>query len=688
MIAWPSPQPSPGGRGGRRLAAALLVASVVLGLACSSGGGGGGGGKRRGGSGGGAGTGTGTGTGSGTAGGASAGGIPIPPGTGTLLAGVASRPISPLGWETWLDLNGDSVYQASEPYLDTGLDRLFDHDEAGALGADGAPGRAGVDDDGNGTVDDAPAEYLAAGSDDVRDPAGDNFHLTTNSAGTERDGRFAMVPLAGYQGYYAILDGLDPQWRPMTAKLDDIESRSLAISDGAGTDVIIQSNDLVGMLHLDINPVKRRLERDLGVPFDHIIIASTHVHSGPDPVGLWAGTRFDLDWVMYVRDQMYESAKAAWLARRPAAVRSAAGQPDSAYDPVTLVPKKEPNVRHASDWHAQKNAAPGTYDTLTLQHDIRDPLVRNTEVVAMQLADPQTGDTIATVLNFANHPEVLEDRNLFLSSDWPGFARARMEREYGGLCVYFTGTCGGQIGANAVGVAARDAGGQPIYQPGVVDANGDPVPVFLDDASVDKIRSLGFIVAETAIEALDRQAWTPAPALAIRTEDLYVDFENPFFIILAYTLQLLGRGERADDPIRQSWAVSPIGVMATKVSVATVGDAQLVTFPGEVCPEYFIGRGATYVDYSWDNYGTYPFPAKPAVRDFMTGRERMALGLANAYHGYLTPSSDYINLWDRDHPNYYEEQVSAGWNSGDACGNKLMQMLGSTARFSSYPTRP
>lgn len=66
----------------------------------------------------------------------------------------------------------------------------------------------------------------------------------------------------------------------------------------------------------------------------------------------------------------------------------------------------------------------------------------------------------------------------------------------------------------------------------------------------------------------------------------------------------------------------------------------------------------------------------------------MAFSLANNYLGYLVPRSDTIDLWRTGHPNYYEEAVSAGPNFGDNVGNKLMQMLGAPARFSSYPIRP
>ncbi len=623
----------------------------------------------------GGGTGTGTGSGSGPA---------LPP--SDLLVGVGSRVITPTRYELFIDANGDGQYQDGEPWEDAGVDRLFDPYEPGAMGPDGRPGVAGVDDDGDGVVDEID-EYRAAGSDDVRDAAGDNFSLTTNQGGTEGDRRFQMVPLAGYGGFYGIIVG-KPAYRPMIGVMDDIYSRTIAISRG-GTDLILQSNDLAGMLHIDINPVKRRIERELGIPFANVIIASTHVHSSPDCVGIWAGTDFDQRWVEEVREQMFFSARDAYLSRLPAHVKSATIEPESGYDRTTRVRKTAPNVRTA-DCAADQNDPARGYDAFLLQHDIRDPIVRNTAIVAVRFDDAVTANPIATLVNWHDHPEILGSDNLFLSSDWPGFTRARIEREWGGTCVYFSGTVGGQIGCSG-GVEAplRDTAGNPVFQPGVFDANGQPVPAYVRQNGLDKIRSIGLAVGEYAIAALRHQPYTFDPPVAIRTSDLDVDFENPAFQALASLLQRFRTNvDRADDPIRASHFVSAVGAARIQVSYARIGDCEILTYPGEAPPEYFLGRRASVARYPGSGYPDYPFPAMPSVSAYLTARDKMAFSLANSYLGYLVPNTDYLNLWDMNHPNYYEEQVSAGYNFGDNVGNKLLEMVGAPVRFSRYPIRP
>src|SRR5262245_41333801 len=116
------------------------------------------------------GTGSGSGAGAGSGGGATGSGVTgggsgLPASNG-LLVGVATRIISPTRWETWNDVDGNSEYDEKiDTYNDAGGDHLFDWQEPGAFGPDGAPGRAGIDDNGNGFIDEI-AEYMSPGSDD------------------------------------------------------------------------------------------------------------------------------------------------------------------------------------------------------------------------------------------------------------------------------------------------------------------------------------------------------------------------------------------------------------------------------------------------------------------------------------------------------------------------------------------
>ena len=71
------------------------------------------------------------------------------------------------------------------------------------------------------------------------------------------------------------------------------------------------------------------------------------------------------------------------------------------------------------------------YDRFVMQRDLRDPVVGNTRIVAAELKEAETGETIATLVNWHNHPDTLGSGNRLLSSDYPHYLREYLERVRG-----------------------------------------------------------------------------------------------------------------------------------------------------------------------------------------------------------------------------------------------------------------
>ncbi|MBI4617088.1 MAG: hypothetical protein HY720_25975 [Planctomycetes bacterium] len=598
---------------------------------------------------------------------------------GPLRVGVAAVTITPTAFESWTDANGNGEFDQGENFLDAGADRLFDSEEPGALGPDGRPGVAGADDDGNGALDDV-GEYLAAGSDDVRDPARDNFDFRTNPGGTEGDGVFQSLAIAGFQGIYGGV------MRAATGIRDDLWSRTI-LAERDGKFLVIQSNDLVGMLHIDINPVKRRVERELGIPFRSIVIASTHDHEGPDPMILWGG-HIDEVYMAWLRERMFRSIQLAAASRVEVRMKSVTAYPFMGYDPNTLELKTQRNVRDPS-FEGDFQLRPALFDRPFLQHDGRDPYVRYTPAVALQFTAASNGRTVATFVNWHDHPELQSDRNTLLSSDFPHHLRERMERALGGTCVYASGVLGGQIGLPGGKLfPLYDGAGNAVYETGVFDPNGNPFPKLVTRSVQDKIRSVGYYVADACLAALAREPWQTDPVLSVDTQDLDIDLVNLPFQILAFWLTSRTSVDPLDRPVKASYLNGFSGGVRVQITVASLGRMQLVTAPGEMCPEYLIGRRASVARYSHLGWPDYNFPAMPAIADYMTGRDKVVLGYANCYLGYLIPESDLVGLLETKHPNHYEELVTAGPHFGDSVGNKILQMLGTPVRFSNHPIHP
>ena len=601
-------------------------------------------------------------------------------GNAELLVGIARTSITPTGFERFQDTNGNSRKDEEEPFYDTGADRLYDWQEPGALGPDEGPGVAGVDDDLNGIADDI-GEFLSAGSDDLPDPHGDNFDREHNPAGTEGDGVFQAVVLAGFGGLIT-----EENIRPGQDVHDDLYATSLAISSGGET-LLLVSVDLVGLWHHYMNPVKRRLEQEMGVPFENIVVASTHTHAGPDSVGLWAYD-FDTAYLRYVMEQMFLSAKAALESRESARMKSTTVWPICCYDKGTWVGKADPDC-HLSSQEGPNFDMSTPYDIHSLQNDLRDPWVRNTKIAAMQFERPDTGSTIATLVNFHDHPEVFGQDNNSISSDYPHYSRRYLEERFGGVAIHFTGTCGCQIGVYGdTPVPFRDEQGRGVYEVGVHDAQGSPVPMFTSEMGEEKVRSLGLAVGEAAAEGLLSARFSEDPHLEVRTEYLDVVPENLISQLYAlYIIYLEPNFPTEDLPVREAYC-PPVGCARVPISVVRLGDASLITSPGETAPEYMVGRVASEATYP-EPYAPFTFPAMPAIEDHMPGRDKFIIGLANGYFGYLVPASDYLSPFTQsDHPNYYEDEVCPGPNFGDSVGNKILQLLGKEVRFSDYPIRP
>lgn len=74
------------------------------------------------------------------------------------------------------------------------------------------------------------------------------------------------------------LTNLNPLGGSFTGVHDPIHLRALVLDDGAH-EVALLSADLIEAG--DMTPVRERIERELGIPFDHIVITATHTHSAP-----------------------------------------------------------------------------------------------------------------------------------------------------------------------------------------------------------------------------------------------------------------------------------------------------------------------------------------------------------------------------------------------------------------------
>ncbi len=427
------------------------------------------------------------------------------------------------------------------------------------------------------------------------------------------NGRFDGVWLAGFQNR-----------RPATGVHDDLWARAMVLADGRAR-VAIVAVDSIGLMQDQVIDIRSRLPDSLGL--DHLIVTSTHTHQAPDVMGLWGPSRVQSG----VDDEYLEML----VSRTARAVEAAVA-----------------NLRPAVLRFAQADEGPEALVT-----DSRPPRVLDSSLRLLQATDAVTGETLGTLVGWANHPETVWSGNLLISSDFPHYLRESIEKGLrqdtevvvpglGGIAVYANGAIGGLMTTD------------PTWK--IPDPFSDTV---YTEPSFEKARAQGQQLARLALSALRRddviEVREASIALQARTLELPVD--NPLFMFGA------GIGALPRGFVR-------FGVVRSEVSAFTIGPASFLSVPGEIYPEILNGgvTSPTGADFQIE-------PVEiPPLRDQMPGRYRFVLGLANDAIGYIIPKSE----WDDEAPwldgsvdETYGEIVSLGPDTAPLLHAELSALL-------------
>ncbi len=470
-------------------------------------------------------------------------------------------------------------------------------------------------------------------------------------------GCFRWVHLSGFSPFVPFRGDI----RLVTGIHDPLWARALAVRDDAGDTVVLVALDLPGIGRQHTGPIRRRIESEFDIPVEHVVIHSTHTHSAPDASGYWSTLRSDHNdhYTEWLRDRTIEAIREAVAALRPATLTTATTTH------VACADRRTGQLKHESDClmpaaNHQLDDAPDAWDRFVIQRDLRDPIVRNTNIVVAGLDDAVTGTAIATLVNWHNHPDTLGSANRLISSDYPHYLRAYVERERGGVAIFVAGTVGNQIsGLRGTPVPLWDEAGRRVTEsaPG-----GGMRPVMVTDDWA-KIRSTGYEIGNAAVAALAEAQPVPSPGVAIATRRFDTPVDN--FIHLLGTWPVWHHNVEPEDGPRYAWpnCWGLLGCVRAEVTLIEVGDLAMLTAPGEIDPAYALGRPASVADYG--DWGVWEFPPMDGVVHLMPGRHHAFIGSAHDYLSYLVPTSDNTGWWNFDHPNHYEEWVTIGTRFGE-----------------------
>jgi hypothetical protein len=426
----------------------------------------------------------------------------------------------------------------------------------------------------------------------------------------DRDGNGAFDPL--------WLSGFDNA-RPASGLAQPLDARAIALRNN-GTLIVLVTADMIGIVHNDVIHIREAVDAGLGI--DHVLVAATHTHEVPDPIGMWSHPvpfiSFDPRYIELVRPRIVEAIEGAVANLEPAEM----------YCVQTEVPRAG------------------------FVRDSRRPDVVDPHLNAFRFVRPGTEETIATLVNWGNHPETLGLGNTRITPDFPYWLRKGLEEGvpepngaegFDAPCLYFQGIVGGLMTPLELTVPHRD--GQQAF-------TAD---------SFEKAQALGENVAVLAAKALRGEAvWkNETPTIAWGAKTLKAPLQ-PLFKA-AVGLGLMHQGYYPGEGAK------------SEVNVIRIGEVEMLATPGEIYPELVVGgiEALPGRDYEVDPVEV------PPLYDVMSGRINLTLGLANDFIGYLIPKSQWDQRapWVYDDAPQYGEWMSAGPDVGTAVHAGALELL-------------
>jgi hypothetical protein len=370
------------------------------------------------------------------------------------------------------------------------------------------------------------------------------------------------------------------------SKQGELTARAVVFRSGSET-VAVVGLDLLGFPGVLGDRARALVPR---LKKDQIIIGVTHTHSAPDtyafPDGK-GGHTGSLEYMQFVSEQVAAAVNDALDHMRPAELRVATG---------------EVKGRVAYNYYA-----PDLYD-------------RRAGVIQARGTD---GKTIATLVNYAIHPEVMGSEQAIMSPDMAGPFYQEIEKAVGGVAIYMNSAQGGMVTADNRNLdqAPRDA--QRAY--------------WNDSRSWAECVRIGGLLASESLRIIGPAAWQQNPAVRNSSMEARFPVETPEMWAVV-TLSPLKYPSRASDK-----------TVATQINLVNLGNAQILTIPGEALP----------------NIGFY-------LKRKMKGEHNLLFGLTNDAFGYILTKVDYNSF-----PSYrYISRTSLGEMTGELLIQYALDMVG------------
>lgn len=358
----------------------------------------------------------------------------------------------------------------------------------------------------------------------------------------------------------------------------DLFARALVLEKG-DTRIAIVSVDNLGW-SAALGDRSRALIK--GIPAENILIGATHTHSAPDAYGFPDENgkhHADLKYLDWCVRQIAEAVNEAMKNLQPASLKIAVGE--------------------AKGKIAYNYYAPQLYDP------------RCGVIQAIRTAGKDQGKVIATLVNYAVHPEVLGSGRGILSPDLCGPLYDRIESKTGGVAIFMNGAQGGMITADV----RREGGGE---------AN-----------TWEECVRIGNLLADEALRIVEDAGIQQNAVLSCASKTIAFPIDSD---IMRHILQ--------QSPIKVT-SVKGDSIQ-TRINYLEIGTAKVLTIPGEALP----------------NIGYY-------LKRKMNTEHAFLFGLTNDAFGYILTKVDFNSFKRYD----YVSRTSLGEMTGEIYIEEVLDWL-------------
>ncbi|MEJ2705131.1 MAG: hypothetical protein P8Z79_22050 [Sedimentisphaerales bacterium] len=345
-----------------------------------------------------------------------------------------------------------------------------------------------------------------------------------------------------------VSGGVGPT-HPISKSIGKLTVRALTV-ENIGIRVSICSTDFLGFPSVLCTKVRERVK---GVPPGNILIGATHTHSAPDCYGFpdrSGKTTVDMKYLDSVCKTLADAINETVTELQPSLVKIATGKARG---------------KIAYNYYAEQ---------------LYDP-----RCDVIQILDSQR-KPVATLVNYACHPEVIGPDQGILCPDFVGPLYDRIRERAGGTGIFMNGAQGGMVTADCRGPDGKDI------------------------QTWNECVRIGSLLADEALRIVADAPVQDNPNLFCGHTTIKLPVEND---MLRAVVEMSPLGFKLDED----------GCVATQVNVVNLGDAQMLTIPGEALP----------------NIGYY-------LKRKMHGEHNLLFGLTNDAFGYMLTKVDW-NSFDR-----------------------------------------